>query len=114
MRLLLLTEFLYDFSTFRLILESLARVYSSRGYRVETAGQSDPRVPFTASTLTAWGRVSRIGGSSLDPAVRAEKSRRTLAALVSGADVIHLHTAGSWTPLLSRIADACAICVNHI
>lgn len=97
MRILLLTEFFYDFSTFRLTLESLARVYCARGHRVETAGQRGPSALRANPVRASWGRASRIG-----------KSRHELRALVSAADVVHLHTAGSWTPYLSAIAAACA------
>ena len=94
-RLLLLTEFFYDFSTFRLTLESLAGIYAGRGHRVATAGRSDPRVPRAAVAGASWEKTYRIGSSS-----------RKLPALLAGADAVHLHTAGSWSPILSNLADA--------
>lgn len=71
MRLLLLTEFPRDFSTFQLVFKNLARVYARRGHRVSVAA----------------GALRRGA---------AEK-----------ADVVHLHTAGAWTPRLARLARAC-------
>ena len=91
MRLLLLTEFLYDFSTFRLVLENLAEIYSNHGHHVETAGQSGRRKP--RSTAAPWGRIIRLAG-------------RVPPALMDGIDAAHLHTTGYWTPVLASIDDA--------
>ena len=108
MRLLLLTDFLYDFSTFRLTLENLARVYRARGHRVETAGQRDPRKPPPPIRNAGRPRAHLVGGASFDLARRARTTSRSLPELVRNADAVHLHTAGSWNPILSAVAEACA------
>lgn len=106
MRLLLLTDFLYDFSTFRLTLENLARVYRARGHRAETAGQRRPGKPPVRGERRS--RAHRLGGASADLARRARSTSRSLPELVRRADAVHLHTAGSWNPILAAIAEACA------